>query len=432
MAMRSWFLLLLIASGLSAGSAPGSLDPAESDLRFVLILSRHGVRSPTLRIDQLARFATDPWPQWEVPPGYLTPHGRLNMELMGAYYRAYYTSQGLLSGRPDTDGSRIFFRADSDERTIASAQALAAGLIPSFPVRVHALPQGQPGDPLLNAYDTYRGHWNPGVVKAAILGRIGGDPRLLAEEARPTIEALERILLGRDGAPPSGKVSLFDLPISVDVDENLFWQAYEIVEAFTLEYADAMPLQEVGWGRVTEADIKRLAPLDTLFFDLYSCTPYLAQIQASDLADHILATLEQAALGRPVTGAIGSPGGRMAILVGHDDNIIPLGKLLDIGWRVPGAAANLALPGGALVFELRCARGDGRLLVRTRFVSETLEQMRDAAPLTLENPPAAEPIFVPGCSLASPGYDAPLDLFAVRLRLAIDPAFTSPEPPGVR
>jgi 4-phytase/acid phosphatase len=162
---------------------------------------------------------------------------------MGSYYRAYYTSLGLLTGRPDADGSRIFFRADSDERTIASAQALAAGLVPSIPVRVHALPQGQPGDPLLNAYDTYRGHWDHGVVKAAILGRIGGDPRLLAEEARPTIEALERILLGRDGMPPSGKVSLFDLPVSIDVDENLFWQAYEIVEAFTLEYADAMPLK---------------------------------------------------------------------------------------------------------------------------------------------------------------------------------------------
>jgi 4-phytase/acid phosphatase len=172
--------------------------------------------------------------------------------------------------------------------------------------------------------------------------------------------------------------------------------------------------------------------LDTLFFDLYSCTPYLAQIQASDLADHILATLEQAVLGRAVTGAIGSPGDRMAILVGHDDNIIPLGKLLNIGWRVPGSAANLALPGGALVFELRRARGDGRFLVRTRYVSETLEQMRDAAPLTLEHPPATEPIFVPGCSLASPGYDAPLDLFAAHLRAAIDPVFTSPEPPEVR
>jgi hypothetical protein len=35
-------------------------------------------------------------------------------------------------------------------------------------------------------------------------------------------------------------------------------------------------------------------------------------------------------------------------------------------------------------------------------------------------------IFIPGCSDATPGYDAPLVKFAERLRQVIDPEFVVP------
>jgi 4-phytase/acid phosphatase len=75
-----------------SASAPGSLPPS---LRAVVIVTRHGVRSPT-DPTELAAYVVHPWPAWEVAPGYLTPHGATLMTSFGAAYRAYYAAKGLL------------------------------------------------------------------------------------------------------------------------------------------------------------------------------------------------------------------------------------------------------------------------------------------------------------------------------------------------
>jgi len=431
--MRPWSLLLLFVAGISLAAAQSPVAAApDSDLTFVLILSRHGVRSPLLKNEEMAKYAAEPWPEWEVPASILTPHGRQVMVLMGAYYRAYYTAEGLLSGDPARDAKEIFFRSNASQRTIVTTQALGEGLVPGKTIVVHALPMSflpneYSGDPLLDP-DSALKHSDKALREASLLGRIGGDHRFLIEEYRPALEALERVLLGGDGKPSTGKVSILDLPPSYE----LWSTAQRVVDAMTLAYADGKPLSEVGWGRLPPEGMTQLMALSSLGFDLGWRTSYRAQATASNLAEHILDTLEQAARGRPVEGALGSPGTRLAVIVGHDSNLIPLGGLLDVSWRVPGAAFNPVLPGGAMIFELRRMRADGRFVVRTRYVSPTLAQSRAAIPFTLENPPADAPIFVPGCSLATPGYDAPLELFAAHLRAAIDPKLVVPEPAELR
>jgi len=116
-------------------------------------------------------------------------------------------------------------------------------------------------------------------------------------------------------------------------------------------------------------------------------------------------------------------------VVGHDTNIANLGGLLGLTWMVPGAPANPLLPGGALVFELRRGRGDGPWTVRAYYVTQTLDQMRAAVPLTLEHPPQVAPIFIPDCSGPGPGFAAPYERFAALLRRVIDPKFVVPGTP---
>ena len=64
--------------------------------------------------------------------------------------------------------------------------------------------------------------------------------------------------------------------------------------------------------------------------------------------------------------------------------------------------------------------------MRAYYVCQTLDQMRSGEPLTLAHPPEVAPIFIPQCSGAAAGYDAPLDRFQALLGRVIDPAFLSP------
>jgi 4-phytase/acid phosphatase len=432
--MRHWIPALLLALGFVSSAAAGDVPAGapDSDLAFVLILSRHGIRAPLLKNEGMRDFAAGTWATWEVPLGHLTPHGRENVEQMGSYYRSYYVAQGLLTGQPERDRPSIFFRADADERTIGTARALGAGLLPATPITVHTLPDEAPDDPLFHPSVAFAKQTDSAVTFASRLGREGGDPALPVEENHLALQALEQVVFGGDGTPPPGKRSIFDVPPSAKSSQGTLWMANRLIDAITLAYMDGKPPAEAGWGRLNPTVIMQLMTVSALSFDLGERTFYSAQVGASDLAEHILDTLQQAARGQPVAGAIGPVGERMAVLVGHDSNLIPLAGLMNIGWRIPGTASNPVLPGGALVFELRRRRSDGRYVVRTRYMAETIEQLRAGATLSLEHPPALAPIFVPNASLPTPGYDAPLDRFDAHLRPAIDPTFTAPEPAGVR
>lgn len=67
------------------------------ELQYVVLVTRHGVRAPTWTNEQLNEYSAEPWPDWDVKPGELTGHGRLLMKLFGAYYRAYFAGEGLLT-----------------------------------------------------------------------------------------------------------------------------------------------------------------------------------------------------------------------------------------------------------------------------------------------------------------------------------------------
>jgi 4-phytase/acid phosphatase len=429
-ALRRILALLL---GALVPAVLGAADSSDSEVKLVVVLSRHGVRTPLLSTATLGTGSAQPWPKWDVPPGFLTAHGRQQMTLMGAYYRARYVQEGLLEGSTEHDLPHIYFWADSEERTVATGESLALGLLPGAVPEIHSRPLGQT-DPLFEPVSVLPGRADEALAVAAVKGRMGGDPSVVTAAYPALFAELQRVLFGGDGRVPPGKVSILTVPVTfapgshgelVDMGAPLH-RAESVIDSLLLEYVNGMPMADVGWGRVDRETLTRLLQLHLLYFDLTQRTFYPAQAQASNLASHIMETMRQTIGGEPRAGAIGTPADRMVFVIGHDTNIANLGGLLGLSWMLPGTPANPLLPGGALVFELRRHRSDGAWFVRSYYVSQSLEQMRSADPLTLEHPPQVAPIFIPACSGPAPGYEAPYDQFAARLRQVMDPKFIVP------
>ena len=429
---------LLLCLGTGAVSAQETPVP-RAELKFVVILSRHGVRSPTWKTDRLNEYSTERWPDWGVPPGFLTPHGSRLMELVGAYDRADLAQRGLLSSNGCVDAGRVFLWADSEQRTLATGHALASGMFPGCGVQVRSLPEGT-DDPLFSPMAVGIGHPDRALEVASVLGRIGIKPGPLIEAYRPAFETMQQVLLGcTPGAkcPPEGtsvKQSLLELTMSVTegngdklVDfAGPLSTASTIAQNFLLEYTNGMAEKDLGWGRVTESNLRQMMSLHAAYSDLLRRTSYLARTNGSNVASHILKSIEQAVAGKPVRGALGKPGDKVIIIAGHDTNICNVAGMLGLSWLIEGYQRDDTPPGGALVFELWRHPVTRAYTVRTSYMAQTLKQMREALPLTLASPPARAAVFVPGCSTSDGAFACGWKEFRRTLETAIDPAFVRP------
>lgn len=423
---------LLHAQSPNADSMKNS-SAADEELRFVVIVSRHGVRSPTGKTDQLNQYSRLPWPAWSVPPGFLTAHGARLMTILGAYDREHLVAQGLLSPSGCANAERIRIIADSDQRTRETGKALAEGLAPGCPLEVSALPEGT-ADPLFHSVEAGVGNPDKSLATVAVSGRIGGNPQGLSEAYRPQLQALEDVLFdckpGADcatsGAP--APKSIFDIPSSLEPGKGHHLVelrsplniASTMAENILLEYTEGMDTKNIGWGRVDIDKLRELMQIHAVHEDITARTSYIARVESSNLLFHILRSMEQATQDHPVTGALTKPGDRLLIVVGHDTNIANISGVLNLSWIIDGRRDDTP-PGGALIFELWRRRDTGEYSMRTFYSAQTLDQMRNSMALSLANPPASVPIFMPGCGKADGSCD--WEMFRQTLNVGTDSAF---------
>jgi 4-phytase/acid phosphatase len=184
-------------------------------------------------------------------------------------------------------------------------------------------------------------------------------------------------------------------------------------------------MSQVGFGRLSHANLTQILSLHSLYFDLAQETSYPARVQGSNILGHIVATLRHAA-GQSdalVNGGFGEDSSRFVFIAAHDTNIANVAGILHAHWFVPGDQEDPSLPGGGLVFELWRHTADSSQWVRVRYISETLDQMHADSSLTPANPPAIVPIFLPGCSLSSGSYECPLPVFEKMVTAELMPSF---------
>lgn len=241
-------------------------------------------------------------------------------------------------------------------------------------------------------------------------------------------------------ATPDGKTDVTSSPIEITagnaiepVDLGGLATVNAAIDPFVMEYADGLPLIDVGWGNLTLGGINQISRLLSLALDLEYRTPYLDGVQSSNLASHIVRSLVQAATGNAMTGALANPSTKVVVLMASNTNVTGLAGLLRLDWILPGYDTDVCALGGTLVFELRQSKSTAEYIVRASYRAQTMDQLRNLTALTLDAPPPAAPVFIPGCSVQNATFDCPLSDFVKVSAQVIDPrsADLTSELPGL-
>jgi len=352
-------LALAAALVLSAGAAE-----AAAHLDRVVVVMRHGVRPPTQTNEALAKYAAQPWPQWPVAPGELTPHGGETVRLMGETLRAAYVADHLLPARSCAGAGQVTAWADgTDQRTRRTGEIVTEALQPGCGLKAGwAAPA--PRDPIFGGTDAGGCKVDAAHAYAPTTPTPDELLRLNAATAR-----LQAIL-----APTACEGGPGTCFAAAPADHGFFPATAGLAEDLLLEYVDGKPLSEVGWGRAGAADIAAVMPLHEAAFARIRDNVYASAHRAAPMTRVILAALAGApANGGPQSG----PDLKLLLLAGHDTNLVWMASTFGLDWALPGEPDSTA-PSTALAFELWS--DSGRKYVRPVLYYETLDQLRTLTP----------------------------------------------------
>src|SRR5262245_32314133 len=150
----------------------------DTQLKQVVIVGRHAVRTPNTAGSVLNNFSVLPYPSFPVSGmSVITPNGATNETLLGGYFRLWLTQEKLLTGNDAADSAFVYLRADGAPLMIATAQAFDAGLLPAVQAPVTSTSSA---DPLFHPVDAEVAQLDEDMAVAAVNGRLGGNPQALA------------------------------------------------------------------------------------------------------------------------------------------------------------------------------------------------------------------------------------------------------------
>ncbi|MDF4004435.1 histidine-type phosphatase [Luteibacter sp. PPL552] len=364
---------------------------AANDLRLdqVVMVYRHGVRSPLpgeIQVDDVHGAA---WPAWPVPPSILTPHGREGVMAMARYDRAWMADAGLFPRDGCPAAGSVSIWANTDQRTIASGQAYGDAFAPGCGLTVGHRPQDST-DPLFNPVAAGAVGWDGRAALSSIRQATGG-PDALTDRHREAMTTFARVMGCKPGDTPpvcqpatwKGHLGLSDDGKSLTLDGPIAVTS-GTAEAILMAYLQGMPPDQVAWGRFDPAAFRALSQLHALLFDVHARPTYVAERVA-------------ALLGKRIATLLDDPNGpRLAVFVGSDNHIVALASRLGIHFQLPGYAKDDPPVGGAFVITV-WRSGDGKRYVRTAYEAQAPDQLRQLQVLDLAHPPVRQALVPEAC-----------------------------------
>ena len=397
---------LMAAVSISAQTKRSDTFRAKYNLKEVVVMSRHNIRSPlTSGGAAYMRVTPHEWFAWTSPSSQLSLRGGVLETEMGQFFRKWVVSEGLLPDNCRPEGDEVLFYANSRQRTFATAKYFSAGFLPFANVEItHKLAEDKM-DPVFVAQftkmnDTYR------QQVLSEMQALHGGPKAWMQSVQPTLTLMEEVLdMAHSPAAQQGDTLHFsfdDTQFTIEKgDEPRMTGGYKLANSV----ADALVLQCYESERMTA------------FGHELTTEQWRAICGVKEVYDGLLFTTHAAAvnLAYPLVSRIREELNRsdrkFMFLCGHDCNLASIGAALRMNYPETENALELHTPiGSKLVFE---KWNDGTQdYVAVNLVYASLSQMQGRTLLSTDDPPIVLPVTVEGLTANADGLYRLADLDA--------------------
>ena len=405
---RIWILAAILFCGTAVQAQTARSDDfkARYELKEVVVMSRHNIRSP-LSSGGAAyqRVTPHKWFQWSSPGSQLSLRGGVLETEMGQFFRKWVVDEGLLPDNYRPVGEEVKFYANSRQRTFATAKYFSAGFLPFANVEImHKLDEDKM-DPVFTPQFTKMNDAYRQQVLAEIQTLHGG-PHAWMESVQPTLTLMEEVLdMANSPAALQGDTLHFwydDVQFKIEKDDEPrmtggYTLANSVADAMVLQCYEAESFSAFG-HELTREQWRDICSVKAVYDGLLFTTHAAAVNLAYPLVSRIREELQR-------------KDRKFMFLCGHDSNLASIGASLGLDYPETENALEIHTPiGSKLVFEKWSDGTDEYVAVN--LVYQAVDQLQGRTLLSLEVPPMVLPVTIKGLSANSDGLYALADVDA--------------------
>ena len=186
-------ILTLCGTGLQAQTKRSDDFRAKYELKEVVVMSRHNIRSPLSSGAAYQRVTPYEWFAWSSPGSQLSLRGGVLETEMGQFFRKWVVEEGLLPDNYRPTGDEVLFYANSKQRTFATAKYFSAGFLPFANVEITHKYDEDKMDPVFTPQFTKMNDAYREQVLAEMQAMHGGPEAWMAAQ-QSTLTLMEEVL----------------------------------------------------------------------------------------------------------------------------------------------------------------------------------------------------------------------------------------------
>ena len=196
--MTKWLMMvaaaIIAATSLQAQTERSDNFRAKYELKEVVVMSRHNIRSP-LTSGGAAHMRVTPyeWFKWTSPSSQLSQRGGVLETEMGQYFRKWVVSAGLLPDNYRPMDDEVLFYANSRQRTFTTAKYFSAGFLPFANVEIKHKYDEDKMDPVFKPQFTKMNDQYRQQILAE-METLHGGPEAWMQSVQPTLTLMEEVI----------------------------------------------------------------------------------------------------------------------------------------------------------------------------------------------------------------------------------------------